>query len=529
MFQTPAGIASSAAIRPLRTLLGCLVILLGSADRTAWAAGGQLEITVVDRETRQPIACRMHLKDAAGKPRKAKRMPFWHDHFVFPGKIILKLPVGNYTFEMERGPEYLVRSGDFQIENFADDAKEVDMRRFVDMSAHGWWSGDLHVRRPVGHIELLMAADDLHVAQVVTWWNEKSDWFSKPLPKDPLVCFDGDRYYDLMAGGHARAGTTLLYFNLPAPLRVGSAAGSEDRCADDEYPPSMKYLLQAREHADLWVDLSKPFWWDLPMLVAHGQVDSIQLAHSHICRKTVISNEADGKPREKLRYPAPWGNARWSQAIYFKLLDCGLRIPPTAGSGSGVVPNPVGYNRVYVHVDGEFSYQQWWKDLRAGRVVVTNGPLMHPTVRGQLPGHVFRADKGKELEFELGLTLWTRQPISYLELIKNGTVEHSIRYEDYATSGRLPKLHFRRSGWFLIRAVTDLPKTYRFAMTGPYYVEIDYQRRISKRAAQFFLDWVYERARQIKLADPARRREVLTHHRKARDFWRDLVSRANVE
>ena len=83
--------------------------------------------------------------------------------------------------------------------------------------------------------------------------------------------------------------------------------------------------------------------------------------------------------------------------------------------------------------------------------------------------------------------------------------------------------HFDRSGWFLIRAVTDVRKTYRFAMTGPYYVEIGYQRRMSRSAAQFFLDWVYERARQIKLADPQQQREVLQWHRQARDFWKDLV------
>ncbi len=68
--------------------------------------------------------------------------------------------------------------------------------------------------------------------------------------------------------------------------------------------------------------------------------------------------------------------------------------------------------------------------------------------------------------------------------------------------GRLPKLEFDRSGWFLVRAVTDLPDTYRFAMTGPYHVRIGDRPRISRRSAQFFVDCVYERARQIRLADP---------------------------
>jgi len=504
-----------------------LALLALPADSPALAAGGQLEITVVDRQTGEPIACRMHLKNARGRPQKPRRVPFWHDHFAFDGKITLKLPVGDYTFEMERGPEYLIRTGHFRIENFADDTKEIDLGRFVDMSEYGWWSGDLDVRRPVPEIELLMRADDLHVAQVVTWWNDENPWRDRPPPKELPVLFDEDRYYHPMAGGRARAGTALLFFNLPEPLSLaGSLATGDPR---GEYPPSIRFALKAHRHEGAWVEATRPYWWDLPMLVAAGQVDSIQVAHANLCREKVIDDEADGKPRDRKLYPAPRGNARWSQDVYFKLLECGLRIPPTAGSGSGAAPNPIGYNRVYVHVDGEFDYRKWFENLRAGRVVVTNGPLLRPTVNGQLPGYVFRSDAGKKLDFEIGLTLSTREPISYLEIVKNGRVARSIRFADYAASGRLPGIQFDQSGWFLLRVVTDQPKTHRFAMTGPYYVEIGGQRRISKQAAQFFLDWVYQRARQIRLADPAKHREVLEHHRRARDFWQALVSAANAD
>ena len=498
-----------------------LTLLIKPALQPVWAASGQLELTVVDRETKQPIACRMHLRNAKGRPHRPSKMPFWHDHFVFAGTITLKLPLGEYSFELERGPEYLERSGRFTINRFADDRKEVDMLRFVDMSSHGWWSGDLDVRRPARDIELLMLADDLHVAPVVTWWNDKDDWRGKPAPESLLVRFDRDRFYHLMAGGHARAGGTFLYFNLPAPLKLAGASG--------EYPPPLVYLDRAREHTDAWVDLTRPFWWDLPMLVAHDQVDSIQILHGDLCRDKVIQSDAGGKPRDRALYPGVQGCGRWSQAIYFHLLNCGLRIPPSAGSSSGVAPNPVGYNRLYVHVEGEFTYEKWWESLRAGRVVVTNGPLLRPTVHGHLPGHVFRREQGQKLDLEIGLTLSTRKPISYIELVKNGKVEHSIRFDEYAKSGRLPGLAFERSGWFLVRTVTDLGKTHRLAMTGPYYVQIGYEPRISRSSAQFFLDWVYERARQIKLDDPDQQRAVLDHHRRARDFWQERVSRANAE
>jgi hypothetical protein len=308
---------------------------------------------------------------------------------------------------------------------------------------------------------------------------------------------------------------------LPAPLRLPSASA--------EYPPLVKLLSEARKKGDAWIDASKPFWWDLPMLVAAGQIDSIELAHSHLARNGVTADEAGGRPRDRRRYPGYTGNAEWSQQIYFQLLDCGLRIPPSAGSGSGESPSPVGYNRAYVQMDGDFSYEKWWEGLRAGRVFVTNGPLMKPSVEGEPPGHVFQLDAGGKLDLEIGLTLSTRDPITYLEIIKDGKVAHTVRFDEYAKSGKLPRLTFDRSGWFLVRAVTDVAKTYRFAMTGPYYVEVGYQRRISKRAAQFFLDWVVERARQIHLADPEQQREVLQWHRQARDYWQDLLSKANAE
>ena len=120
-----------------------------------------------------------------------------------------------------------------------------------------------------------MQADDLHLAEVVTWRNGKNSWGNR-LPKETVVRFDGNRYYNQMAGVFARSGTELLLLNLPAPLKLPATEG--------EYPPVMKFLLDARakeakEKKALWVDVDRPFWWDLPMLIAAGQVDSIEVAH----------------------------------------------------------------------------------------------------------------------------------------------------------------------------------------------------------------------------------------------------------
>jgi hypothetical protein len=149
---------------------------------------------------------------------------------------------------------------------------------------------------------------------------------------------------------------------------------------------------------------------------------------------------------------------------------------------------------------------------------------------GALPGHVFQADAGREIELTIALNLSTRDKIDYLEVIQDGRPVHEVRLDQFAKAkGKLPPVKFEKSGWFLVRAVTNNPATYRFASSGPYYVEIGYERRVSKKSAQFFLDWVMERARRIKLESPEEREQVLAPHQKARDFWQAKVERANAE
>ena len=52
---------------------------------------GAAEVAITDKGTGQPVPCRLHVKDAAGKPQRAAKLPFWHDHFVCPGAVSLEL------------------------------------------------------------------------------------------------------------------------------------------------------------------------------------------------------------------------------------------------------------------------------------------------------------------------------------------------------------------------------------------------------------------------------------------------------
>ena len=60
-----------------------LVSAILSRPVNAVPRSGELELHVVDDKTGKPLACRMHLKNVRGRPRKAPKMPFLEDHFTF--------------------------------------------------------------------------------------------------------------------------------------------------------------------------------------------------------------------------------------------------------------------------------------------------------------------------------------------------------------------------------------------------------------------------------------------------------------
>jgi len=198
---------------------------------------------------------------------------------------------------------------------------------------------------------------------------------------------------------------------------------------------------------------------------------------------------------------------------------------------------------VYVHVapqidasaeENKPTWDGWWDALRAGRVMVTNGPQLRPNVENQAPGHVFHADAGQSVELLIALTLSTRDKIRYLDVVKNGRIEFDANLDEFkAAGGKLPPIKFTESGWFLIRAVTDNTKTYRYATTAPYYVEVGYQPRISRASAQFFLDWTNKRAEEVSKAigsdESVAAKAARNYVESAQAYWKSIRDKATAD
>jgi hypothetical protein len=485
---------------------------------------GEVHFTIYDAASGETVPCRIHLVNSEGKPQLPNHLPSFYDHFCCDGNEALDLPAGKYQYVIERGPEYKRYSGSFEINNGGLTEVTQKIHRISDMASMGFWSGELHIHRPVKDIELLMQAEDLHVAPVLTWWNRTNIWNGSKLPDKRIAEFDGQRFCDLLAGEDERRGGAFMYFNMQKPIDITKA--------ESEYPCPLHFIEQAKLQPDVWIDIEKPFWWDVPVALAYGYGDSIGLLNNHCQRSEMMDNEAWGRPRPKDDFPSPYGNGFWSQYIYYQILNSGIRIAPSAGSASGVLRNPVGYNRVYVYTGSDsLRYSQWWENLRKGMCFVTNGPLFIADVSGQKPGHVFTADEGQSIDLEVVLSLMrSNDPIRCIEIIKNGSVERSIPYTEFRDDGKLGTVRFTKSGWFLVRVIADIPNTFRFASTGPYYVEIgDNKNYISRKSIRFFIDWIDERIKQIKIEDSEKREDVLKYHRKARSYWHEKLRLANAD
>jgi hypothetical protein len=458
--------------------------LISTLQSTAYSAtahpDGELTIEVVDGASGQPIAARMHLYagrstgQAASTKRSVKlNMPGsaeFGGHFYIDGKATLPLRIGAYNFELEAGPEYLTQSGQFEIERHADDSKRIEMKRVTNLAKEGWYGGDLDIRREKTDLPLILRAEALHFAPT-------------------------------------------------SELPTKDAKDSKD------VPP--KFELDAHLIA------RTPYAWDLPVWLASGKLDAIELINPHSLRGGAVDNEKDGRPRDKSFFPGPRGNGRWSETVYNHVLNCGLHIPPAAGSGSGFNDSPVGTNRVYVFCGSEFSGAAWWEGLKAGRVFVTNGPLLRPMVEGRPPGCTFPIDSSGSLTLEIGLNLATSVPVEYLQIIKNGNVEAEVRLAEFKNrKGRLPPIHFDDSGWFLVRAVTSNPKMLQFASSGPYYVEKGSRPRVSRASVKFFLDWIdanVARLRKQADVDDTNRASLLAEQESARKFFEKLLTTANAD
>lgn len=480
---------------------------------------GVVEFNVTDRKGgKKP--CRLYVYNEQGEPQYDDTCPDCFETFTCGGSAKLFLPEGKYTYTIESGKEYVNAEGAVEIQNGKTVEIAAMLERFSNINADGWYAADLHNHTSIERTPLLMESENIHIAYVPWWWinppmgrtSEKS-----LLEYEPVVRLPNNRFIDTRVGEDERWDATLMFFGMPEEVEIPNASWSS--------PPSAHFAKTFGKIDGVWVHLDHLFWWQTPAILASGELDSIEVLNNNFVHGGMNNTEAWGKPRDLEKYGGTWGNAEYQQEVYFKILNCGLRIPPAAGSAACVGGGPFGYNRVYARVEGELTYEKWWQALREGRVFITNGPLLRTKANGELPGHVFRADETLSIAVEFELA--ARENIAEIQIVKNGSVVASLSADDWKAGKPLPEATFDKSGWFLVRVLTDNPGTYRMAMTGPYYVEIgDAPNFIDIDDVKFFLGWAKEAAEQ-NIAPTAEERALFdAYAQESIRFWEELCEAA---
>jgi len=189
------------------------------------------------------------------------------------------------------------------------------------------------------------------------------------------------------------------------------------------------------------------------------------------------------------------GMFRMNMETYYRLLNWGLKIAVGAGSATGVKPVPVGYNRTYVRTEPKGTIEDFYRNWKAGRNFVTNGPLLFLKAEEQIrPGDSIEMKKSGG-EVKLNVSVKSRQPLTSVEIILNGVVAHIFELDDVHQFNGITSIPIKKGCWIAARCtsndrwlsdeelapfsrgkVTDRfptrPSRLRFAHTSPIYVNV---------------------------------------------------------
>ena len=333
---------------------------------------------------------------------------------------------------------------------------------------------------------LLMRAEDLNVAPVLTHWNRQHARVKPPYLVELTDAADAParpRCFHKLAQEDERAGGAIMVFNLAEPILLPNVTRHT--------PSGLAYHTAAIEQK-AFVELEKPFWWEAPVHVALGRVETIGIVCNHFLRTGLMDNEAWGRPRDRKLYAGPLGFAHNVMDLYYRYLNLGYRIAASAGSASGVLRNPLGANRVYVRLE-QFSYDGWFDALRKGRNFVTNGPVIFAKVNGEEAGRCFDVPAGRKLEATVELEVLGRDPLARAEIVVAGKVVAT--FKPAADSPRRiaasRKLTLAESTWLAVRAFEPVGgAVVHFAHTSPFYVTVGGKRPRDPEAARFYVRWL---------------------------------------
>jgi hypothetical protein len=514
-------------------------------------------VEVVDADTGQTLPARVYIQDEQGgwhhvtstvpegsavRYEKRNWVHARSEEFhttVSAHPCAVNLTPGTYQLTVERGKAYIPASRTVVVAD-APVVLKLPLKRWIDMARRGWYSGDTHVHRALDELPNLMLAEDLNVSFPLTYWVTHAyrapDSGDKSVPGDipgDLIVVDDTHViwprnteWEIFSVGEQRHTLGAVFaLGHREPFKLG-------------VPPVRPVAAEARRQGAL-LDLDKHDWpWTMTLPPTMG-VHLYELANNHIWRTEFAFTRWNSPTPAYLRPPLQeqTGTERewilFTMANYYALLNCGLRMVPTAGTANGVHPVPLGFGRVYVHLPGGFSYDRWKRGLEAGRSFVTTGPMVFAAVNGRPPGERFEA-KGESFLAEIQGDIVSEQPLTFAEVVHDGQPVHTVMGRNERTETGAFRTSFRtaltlhRSGWLALRCWEDREGgRVRYAHTAPWHVTVP-DKPLEPRAAE--RDYLVERvARELKRSREVLAAEAIREYEEALAYYRGLSVRDETD
>ena len=161
--------------------------------------------------------------------------------------------------------------------------------------------------------------------------------------------------------------------------------------------------------------------------------------------------------------------------LWYGFLNLGYKLLPAAGSDFPYMDLP-GVVRSYVEIDGPFSVDAWFDAFRAGRLYVTNGPLLEVTANGRPLGDELHVEPGAPVEVVAEASLNPDlDRLDRLELVVHGEVVASEPANGRDRVSLRTTVTADRSLWLAVRAFSERqePGNVTVAHSAPIYVIVE--------------------------------------------------------
>ena len=340
-----------------------------------------------------------------------------------------------------KGLDYLPVSAGATVEGESVEV-ELRMKRWSPLREAGWHPADSHLhydRVDAGGDRdwlAMMAGDDIDHAQFMVlkggmvpgvWASQFAYGKAGETSRDGRTIVAGQEYRDRLQGH-------LLLFGLRKVIQpiMAGVPGSPDN-----YPLFPDVLARARALGALTG-------------AAHGGTLS--------ARPTVFLDAILGKL--DLIEIANWVTGFWPLDNWYRLLNCGYILPPTAGSDLPNNPQRepwqpfLGGMRMYARTGGAAGSEAWNEAVKRGETLVSNGPSIELDANGAGPGGTVCLPEGGG-DVQIRIRMRAPHELRRVDLVRDGRVvatETDVRLERGIHAIDLSRtLRLERSAWVAAR------------------------------------------------------------------------------